>query len=145
MAANYLRIPFENSKAREAAKAAGARWQSDAKLWKLAGDVPEALEQFKIEVTVGTVTCEGVIDYRLTKVESGLKALKEDAELFAGRSLSQAALNEFSGSSLAPDQKAPTPAQVQQFGVHLAARILMASGNYELARNLKKMAEGARD
>lgn len=134
----FLRIPYENSKARESAKAAGAKWQPQSKLWKIDGDCPAELRQFEIKVEVATYSLESLIFSRLDKPEDLLKAVFAESELNPGDKPHWKVLELVGQTPLADDAKIPTAERVQQIARELAARLLFATGQYDLAKQLRK-------
>lgn len=142
--ATYLRIPYENSKARELAKKNGAKWQSQAKIWKLDGECPTDLEQFKIEVEVATYSLESLIASRLDKSLDLLKAVFADADLNEelakpNREPHWQVLELVGQTPLTPGTQVPARKHVQRLARELAASLLWATEQRDLAVQLQKV------
>lgn len=137
--ATYLRIPYDNATARDSAKKAGAKWQAQSKLWQIDGDCPEALAGFKIQVEVATYSLESLISGRLEKPESLLAAVYQQADLGLTDEPGWQVMELVGSTPLDPAAKFPSKEQVQSLARELAMRLLKATGQFDLGRELLKL------
>lgn len=136
--ATYLRIPYENSAARENAKKAGAKWQANLKVWKLDGDCPESLAEFKAEVERATYTISSLLLERFARTSSLLDAAYQQAEEFPDKDEPLWRVKEIVGDTPLYEGF-PNKKELESLARQLAATLLIRTGQRDLAKQIEKV------